>query len=317
MNYFDVSIELDQLAPKLFRAFFFDDKEYPPNHKFLTRYICDYEMEIYLTGGGNVTVDKRNYKIQAGDVHIRRPGQLVGSQLPFSGYAFVINMSGSSRRIIQPNSFDAGQQHVQPNFRNPYLDLIPPITRPKDKMKYSALAKKILEAYERESPIDEFLVIGLLIQLFYELIADNTHIIKPKSRKVKYSIDFLKEAELLKQKLTNILRHQGAFSKVITYVNLNFASKITLESMAKIMDLSPTYFHRIFTQRLHITPNNYVTMVRLSNAQTDLLETELSIRQIAIKCGYDNVPYFSSVFKKQLHISPGEFRKKAKMNDKG
>lgn len=61
-----------------------------------------------------------------------------------------------------------------------------------------------------------------------------------------------------------------------------------------------------------VTPNEFVTKTRLEKEKDLLVRTDTSVAEIAVQCGIENTPYFSYVFKKQIHLTTGEFRNKYK-----
>jgi len=61
---------------------------------------------------------------------------------------------------------------------------------------------------------------------------------------------------------------------------------------------------------MNITPNEYITRLRLDKSKELLVKTGLPVYEVALQCGFENIPYFSYVFKKYLNVSPGEFRKR-------
>jgi transcriptional regulator GlxA family with amidase domain len=61
---------------------------------------------------------------------------------------------------------------------------------------------------------------------------------------------------------------------------------------------------------MHITPNYFISNLRLNTAKKILIETDLPVYDIAAQCGFENVPYFCFTFKKETGTSPLEFRKK-------
>lgn len=104
--------------------------------------------------------------------------------------------------------------------------------------------------------------------------------------------------------------HQLELEMVTEYIKDNIDKKIRLEQLAEIAKLSPNHFHKVFTDTLGITPNNYISNLKLKNAKNLLLTSTFNITEIAEKCGYSNISYFSTVFKKHFNISPLNFRKR-------
>jgi AraC-like DNA-binding protein len=101
-----------------------------------------------------------------------------------------------------------------------------------------------------------------------------------------------------------------AVKRAKEYIDANLKQKISLAKLATVANLSPTYFHKIFTDTLGITPTEYTTKVRIDKAKELLVKTNLPVYEIALECGYENIPYFSYIFKNKINIAPGEFRKR-------
>ena len=73
--------------------------------------------------------------------------------------------------------------------------------------------------------------------------------------------------------------------------------------------MSVSWFIRNFKEYTNSTPAQYLLSLRISNAQTLLETTSYNVTEIADIVGYDNPLYFSRIFKKQVGLSPSEFRK--------
>lgn len=70
--------------------------------------------------------------------------------------------------------------------------------------------------------------------------------------------------------------------------------------------LSESYFRAAFRRTYHMTPTEALTELRMHYAR-DLILTGAAIGETALLCGYENVYYFSNVFKKYFGISPSKF----------
>lgn len=92
------------------------------------------------------------------------------------------------------------------------------------------------------------------------------------------------------------------------YLNDNLKEKISLDIISKDIGISKYYLHRLFTEINGNTPLGYLTIIRLEKAKNKLQYSKESIFEIAIKCGFDNTPYFSNLFKRFTGFSPTQFR---------
>ena len=93
--------------------------------------------------------------------------------------------------------------------------------------------------------------------------------------------------------------YYGIISKAIKYFESNYHSKILLEDVAAYLEMSPFYFHKIFKQTMQITPNEYLTNLRINRAKELLIMTKESIIDIALKCGFESSSYFVICLKRK------------------
>lgn len=86
------------------------------------------------------------------------------------------------------------------------------------------------------------------------------------------------------------------------------SSRMTVEEMAAGMGYSPEHFSRMVKRLTGITPSAYITSMRIAAAAQRLMDQRLSISEVAQLTGFDDVNYFSRVFKKETGKTPSEFR---------
>lgn len=97
-------------------------------------------------------------------------------------------------------------------------------------------------------------------------------------------------------------------TKVKSYIEGNYASNITLESMAAQVYMNSYYFSSFFKKHTGQNFKNYITEVRMNHALKLLIETDLLVYEIADRVGYNNVRHFSDMFKKKYGKVPQEYR---------
>lgn len=96
----------------------------------------------------------------------------------------------------------------------------------------------------------------------------------------------------------------------LTYISENFSSKITVEQLSEISNLSTYHFCRTFKKYIGTSPHQYLLNYRLIQSKNLLVETNLSVEQISIECGFYCISHFIKVFSKSTGgITPGKFRK--------
>ena len=80
------------------------------------------------------------------------------------------------------------------------------------------------------------------------------------------------------------------------------------DRMHRLTGLSYSYFKKLFIDKYGIPPLKHITHLRLNRA-CELLQTGMfQVSQVAEMCGYDNVYYFSNVFKKYMGVSPKQYK---------
>ncbi len=97
--------------------------------------------------------------------------------------------------------------------------------------------------------------------------------------------------------------------EAMNYISTNFCTPLTLQEVADHLHLNPSYFSRVFKQSYGSSFKEYLTMVRIEEAKRLLANTDYSLLDIAIAVGFDNQSYFTSVFKKNTGMTPGQYRK--------
>lgn len=82
-----------------------------------------------------------------------------------------------------------------------------------------------------------------------------------------------------------------------------------MKDLADIMCMSVDHFTRIFKLVNGMTPNQYIQLKRIERAQTLMLLSDMSVKEIAEEVGVPNLSQFSKLFRKHLGVSPREYGK--------
>lgn len=94
----------------------------------------------------------------------------------------------------------------------------------------------------------------------------------------------------------------------VDYVRQNYRQDISVESLAEVAHLSVSALERRFKKYLSKTPKQFITEVRLENARRLLVDSSLTIADIAYRCGFSDHSYFSKQFKYLFDELPSELR---------
>ncbi|MEN8905688.1 MAG: AraC family transcriptional regulator [Clostridiales bacterium] len=240
------------------------------------RQVNNYEIELILESNGSMIIDDKNYKIKENDIIFRKPGQTTQGILPYKCYAIIFEMTNKKNSDLT-------------QYKNEIIDKIPQMFTTKYPNRYIPFFDTILKEYINPTSASAILFKINILQILY-----------------------LMHLEINSPYLENSITNSGyhtSLKKALEYVNNNWNKSFSIDDIAKHSNLSKNHFIKIFTKSIGKTPNNYLTDYRIQKAKELLAMTNLSIIEVSLKCGYDNIPYFSFLFKKKTSTSPSEFRK--------
>lgn len=95
---------------------------------------------------------------------------------------------------------------------------------------------------------------------------------------------------------------------VIAFLQRQLYEPLSLSQLAQYAGYSPFHFSRIFKERMGLSPQHYVSALRLQRAKELLLSTPLSIRDIGLEIGQQSLGTFTTRFTQRVGISPSQFR---------
>ena len=102
--------------------------------------------------------------------------------------------------------------------------------------------------------------------------------------------------------------------RALQYIDSNYFLHITVDDIAREVNISSKYLYKIFISQLGTSPNEYIISYRLNKARILLEATPLPIYEIARSVGYTEPNYFTLSFRRVFGISPTEYRSKIKKN---
>ncbi len=236
--------------------------------------------EIYFLEEGSCTyiIDNKVYNVQSGDIVIIPDGIIHHTKYDDIKHSRIL--INCSREYI-PRSVHSKSSADNYLYRNPLVT---------DEI------KKLLARIEKEYAVkDDF---------SDEILSCHTH-----------SLFYL----LMRNTDTCITVDDGnkVIKQAVSYIKENFASDITLSSLAAKFSVSPEHFSRMFKKETGLGFSKYLNSLRLQYAE-QLLKAgkERSITRIAEICGFEDSNYFSKKFKELYGISPKKIQKRDKSGEK-
>ncbi|MEG1290685.1 MAG: AraC family transcriptional regulator [Lachnospiraceae bacterium] len=110
-------------------------------------------------------------------------------------------------------------------------------------------------------------------------------------------------------------RHEVQNSYVnftLHYIRDHYDGKILIENIASQLKISSGYLRKAFSNNMHINISSYIQIFRMNKAAELLLNTSMSLTDIAIAVGVNDAQYFSKLFRQIIGISPLKYRKLTK-----
>ena len=92
------------------------------------------------------------------------------------------------------------------------------------------------------------------------------------------------------------------------YIQNNYSKDISLDEISQAANISPYYFSKIFKEGTGEGFVEYLTRIRMDKAKELLTTTECSMKEICVMVGYADPNYFSRSFKKNVGVTPTEYK---------
>lgn len=132
--------------------------------------------------------------------------------------------------------------------------------------------------------------------------------LKVKLMELLYSMRYHSDKKLIES--DEIYEGNTYIQQIATYVQEHYNGKISLEDVAKEINISKSYMVHMFKEQTGLTIMEYVMQYRLRQAvHLFKMYPDWTIKQISSECGFESEAHFSRFFKSHIGISPSFFRK--------
>lgn len=202
----------------------------------------------------------------------------------------------------------------------------------KDKMQIVKRLKLTLERLAAQNMLDAATLHSVredFLQVVYAFLAQNNiqahrlfadDIAKGLLQRSDHSVfDFMKWAHLMTEKaietLKETLQSESVVERAKRFIHENYHWDISRDDVAASVFLTPDYLSKTFKIETGMSIIEYLNAYRIEMAKRMLAERPVSIGMIAADTGFDNLSYFSTVFKKLTGESPNAYRAKHKLED--
>ena len=96
--------------------------------------------------------------------------------------------------------------------------------------------------------------------------------------------------------------------RCIDYMQEHLHSRITIEELAEVAELNPSYLSRLFKKETGITVSEYIQQLKIDTAKNMLLYSDFTPAKIASVLAFPDQSYFTQVFKKYTGLTPRKFQ---------
>lgn len=231
------------------------------------------EIMLVLSGEGEVTVDGASYPIARGDIVIYNRGAQHAEKTADAGLE--IAFFGICNFRIENLPAD----HL-------IAEGVPPVLHTgADEEKFVRYFNSLSEEVATAEPYGE-----LTAKYLARLIL----------------VGILRLADIAESKFVS----PAVFTRIYRYLNKNFATVESMEQVCEELHVSKYYLSHLFKKHTGTSPMQYVTERRMAYAKQLLFETKLSAGEIAEACGYRDRAVFFKAFKREVGMTPGEYRKR-------
>ncbi|OOM78770.1 multiple antibiotic resistance protein MarA [Clostridium puniceum] len=227
------------------------------------------ELIYVIEGLFTVSINENTKKLQEGDIAVSFSNDI---------HSFNTDLSSKTMLIIFSPEIISGYlgKKINKTLENPFIE---------------------------KSSIDET-TISLIHILFDEFLkSNNEYIVKG----LLYSI--LGKLDCNFKFKDNIQSYNNTIQNLLKYIESHYSKNITLESISRDLGYSKFHISRLFTKKLGYQFNEYVNRLRINMAERLLIETDMSILNISIECGFESHRNFNRVFKEFTGLTPSSFKK--------
>ena len=107
----------------------------------------------------------------------------------------------------------------------------------------------------------------------------------------------------------SLKKYSPTIQKIIHYINLNISNDLSLDEIASLVNMNPSYVSTLFKNETGTTILYYINYQRIRHAAHLLRNTQSNVSMIAQSVGIYDLNYFSRLFKKYMSYSPTQYRK--------
>jgi len=237
----------------------------------------NYQFVLPLCAAPSFTVEKKIFPVEKNKIFPINPDQIHGTldQCEVKGYFSIL----IKKEMIQEMAHSTfGRADIR--FNNDFAGI--------SNDTWNLINSFVRETAERQMGF-EFMQEGIGLQLVMNLL-----------RQVKSNIHLEKN---------NFVHARDNIKKAIEFLNDCYNKDFRFEEIARIANLSPYHFIRVFKAEIGMTPYEYLLNIKIQKVKEKLANRNLSISQVFSECGMDYNGHFAALFKRKVGVTPSQYRK--------
>jgi len=256
------------------------------------RKIYDNQFLYVKKGKGIIKINNVEYEAKSGDLFYYGPTiihEIIGdNEDPFLLMGICFDYTKNYRNIKFPigsleiEEFDNNKITEKTVFYD--FNGFEPKINIGGQIKLNILLDEMLYEFEQPRIYYENIIDGILIQWLTELI--RYYVVKHHKKEVK-------------------------FHKILEWINNNYSdTNLNNKNIADQFHYHPNYLNQLMKINTGISLHQYIINIRIQKALDLLMNTNMNIQEISKKIGYEDIHYFSRIFRKKVGSSPSNVRVK-------
>ena len=250
----------------------------------------EFEINCILQGEGEFICGDDRFVAKEGSLLILPPNMLHAAY-PCQNQALVYHALVFHPIMLGVNSNDRSTTECIRPIINGSMKINIPITPETDGyFELKGSVDRIFSYVRGNRPQLDLLMKSELLRLFW-LMENNSKLISRKDAGISYS---------------------GLVRPALEFMMDNFQENISISQLAALSNLSKSYFMGCFKKAVGVGAIEHLTQLRVNAACEALTDTDKTISDVALDCGYSNLSNFNRQFKKITGSTPNEYRRNIK-----
>ncbi len=236
-----------------------------------------YEGPLYLT------IDNQDYIGKKGDIFIVNPKEIHKMYVQDVGVRYGTLLFSLNLLLFQEND-EITRKYLQPLSMGDVMFYHTLRNEELSEQLFSIITE-IVRLNKEKVPAYRFGTKALLLQIIFLLFNNHMEISSLQSRK-----------------------NSTLNREIISYIGEHYTTDLSLMDIANKFHMSYKYFSRYFKNTFNTTLSDYIMKLRLERAELLLSQAELSVTEISLQTGFNNISFFIRSFKKAYGMTPLQYR---------